>query len=176
MCRKIKNRHSFDFFDLQNNLMVNGICGRCLGFTPLIVKKSLKINGKCNQYDFYKSYQSPLGQILNHFSKLYQLLGLATSPLLEGWYIRDPWFARFFENITAIINISLWIFLVARSYLVVVINIKISIMNALVTLETSLNVSILAGFFYNVWLFSSCFFFRHNEKKWKNQKSETIII
>ena len=53
-------------------------------------KTILEKNGKCNQYDFYKPYQNPLGQVLNQFSKLYLLWGLVMSPLLEVWYTRDP--------------------------------------------------------------------------------------
>ena len=44
--------------------------GRCLGFTSLITKKIIEKKGKCNQYDFYKSYQNSLEQVLNQYSKL----------------------------------------------------------------------------------------------------------
>ena len=64
-------------------------------------------------------------------------------PLLEGWYTRNPWFSRFLEYISA----NFWYFfmksfLVVRSYRLLVINIKILIMGALVTLGTWLKVPI----------------------------------
>ena len=103
---------------------------------------------------FYKCYQSPLGQLLWQFENFYQSWGPVTWPLLEGWYKKNPQFSRFFENISA----SFWYlfvksFLVARSFLVVVIHIKILITGAPVTLETRLKVSVLAVF----WQFWSLF-------------------
>ena len=50
---------------------------------------------------------------LHPFGQLYQLRGPVTWPLLEGWYTRNQWFSRFFENISA----SLW-YLFVKSFLV----------------------------------------------------------
>ena len=92
-------------------------------------------------------YQNPLGQLLKQFSKLYQLWGPVTWPLLEGWYTRNPWFSRFLEYISASLSyLIMKSFLVVRSYRVLVINIKILIVGALATLETRLKVPILAIF------------------------------
>ena len=96
---------------------------------------------------FYRCYQNPLGQLLKQFSKLYKLWGPATWPSWERWYTRNPQFSRFFENI----SVSFWYFflkyfLVARSYLVVEINIKILIIGSMVNLERRLKVPIFAVF------------------------------
>ena len=41
--------------------------GRGLWYHPPNRKKLLEKNGKCNQYDFYKSCQNPLEKVLNKF-------------------------------------------------------------------------------------------------------------
>ena len=65
-------------------------------------------------------------------------------------YKRSIIFEAFWEYLGKFLIFFRKIFFVAKSYLVVVININILIMDALVTLETSLKVPILAVF-YDFW-------------------------
>ena len=108
-----------------------------------------------------------LDNFLKQFSKLYQLWGPSTWPLLEGWYTRSPWFSGGLEHIT----MSFWYFfvkssLIARSCYVFVINIKSLIMAALVTLETRFRVPILAVFwgflaFFKLFVLAQAFSLGH---------------
>ena len=101
-------------------------------------RKIREINSKCIQnMNLCKCYQHPFGRLLKQFSKLYYFWGPVMWPLLEGWYTRNSWFSRFFENISAsFLYFFMKSHLVTRSYRELVINIKSLIMGALVTLET----------------------------------------
>ena len=57
---------------------INGTLHVGGGTIPPNCKKIREKNGKRNQYDFYKYYQNPLGQLLKQFSKLYKLWGPVT--------------------------------------------------------------------------------------------------
>ena len=139
----------------QRYLAVNGIWRD--GTTPLIVEKFVKKMVNAIKWLFASVIKILLDSIKTNFKTL-SALGPVTWPLLEGWYTRNPWFSRYFDNILA----NVWYFfmksiLVARSYWVLMINIKSLIMVALVTLEMRLKVQILAFFDY-LGHFSSCLF------------------
>ena len=117
----------------------------------------MKKNADVINMIFYKCYQNSLRQLLKEFSKLYQLREAVTWPLLEGWCTKNQWFWRFFENI----SVSVWYFfvkssLVARSYLVVEININLKFRCS--SYPWNENQSPYFGLFYDFWHFSSCLF------------------
>ena len=57
----------------------------------------MPMGAKCNQYDFCKCYQNPLGQLL----KLYDVTLSLDYLLLKGWYRRNLRFSRFSADISA---------------------------------------------------------------------------
>ena len=113
---------------------------------------------KRNQHDHQKCHQNPLGQLLKQFSN-----SISSGNLSSDHYWRDGIqeihnFRGFWELSWPLIFIFLHdILFVAKSYLVVVINIKFFIMSALVTLETRLKALILTVFCNLGHFFSSLF-------------------
>ena len=114
-------------------------CGGGGGVTiPFIVDKFMKklqMQSKC--------YET--GKLLKQFSKLLSALGACHVTIIGAWYTWNPWFSMVFENVVAnFLYLFIKSFFTARSYPVLVKNIKSLIICVLCTLKTRLKVLILA--------------------------------
>ena len=105
----------------------------------LIREKFVKTTAKAIDKIFCKFYHNPLRNLLKQFSKLYQLWGLSRDHYWRGG-IQEIIFEVLGEYLSKFLLFLREIFLVARSYRVLVINIKTLIMSDLFTLETKLKV------------------------------------
>ena len=125
--------------------MLNGILGGGgLLSSPLIIKNSWQKLGKCNQYEFLQVYWKYFGKFLKQFSKLLSALGACHVTIIGG-AVYTKSMIEDFENISAIfLYFSMKSLFIARSYPVLVMNIKSLIICVLGTLKRRLNVPILA--------------------------------
>ena len=119
---------------------------------PIIVKKSLQTENTNNMI-----FVSIIKILLDNFYKNFQNF------ISSGGLSRDHYFRSAIHEIhdfRFFLRISQWVFdissLIARSYRVLVINIKSLIMGDLVTLETRLKVTIFAVF-WRLWAFFELF-------------------
>ena len=127
------------------------------GTTPLIVKKILK-KRQMQSIRFFTSVTKIFWETFKTTFETLSVLGGCHVTIIGGVVYKKSLISRFLKNISA----NFWYFivkyfLVARSYCVLVMNIKILIKGALVSLETRLKVPILA-FFDDSGHFSSSLF------------------
>ena len=113
------------------------------GTNPLTEKKFVKKNGKCNKDDFL---QVLLKSSWTTFKTTFEALSALGTIIGGVVYKKSMIFKVFGVYVSEFLILLLKSSLVVRSYRVLVANIKIFIMDALVTLGTRLKVPILAIF------------------------------
>ena len=104
---------------------------------------------------FHKLYRNPLWQLLKQFSKFISS-GVCYVTIIGGMVDKKSIIFEVFWKYRSKFLIFLHVIVLARSYRILVINIKSLIIDGLATLETSLKVPILVVF-WQFWAFSSFF-------------------
>ena len=93
LTRPILLLHSYTFLKFTANSIWRGS-------PPLIVKNSGK-NGKCNQYELLQALPKSYCATFKTIFETLAALGACHVTIIGGVVYKNPWFSRFFENLSA---------------------------------------------------------------------------